>query len=233
MLSVCMADTQTSDPSLVAPVAVLPIQTVTWAATSLEKCEHDIIENLEASISHLHEVTQSPHAEDSQQPSRDFSQSLGSDEAKIDSLETSPPAVILHAVDPPFFSANTEITEKQKDNATGSNTEPPSSIPSTVNNSPVQQYAIATHPLHAPQMKRFTSVNITKRFLEKTSSMSGSSLGTGSLSNTNSALISSSQHRGISPNCMALYLYIQTFFFTIIFFQHDHRPLTGLYLLVS
>lgn len=208
MLSVCMADTQTSDPSLVAPVAVLPIQTVAWAATSLEKCEHEVIENLEASVSHLHEVTQPPHAEDSQQPSRDFSQSLSSDEAKINSLETSPPAVIQHAVDPPYFSANTEITEKPKDNATEPNTEHPSSIPSTVSNSPVQQYAVVTHPLHAPQTKRFTSVNITKRFLEKTSSMSGSSSVTGSLSNTNSALISSSQHRGISPNCMALYLHI-------------------------
>ncbi|KIJ45757.1 hypothetical protein M422DRAFT_67178 [Sphaerobolus stellatus SS14] len=61
---------------------------------------------------------------------------------------------------------------------------------------------LSTTQQHQPPLKRFTSVNITKRFLEKTSSQSGTSLGGGSSSAHSSGLGSSTvsgQLRGNSP----------------------------------
>jgi len=67
-----------------------------------------------------------------------------------------------------------------------------------------QQSQHSSSTQHAPSLKRFTSVSITKRFLEKTPSPSGISLGGGSSSAHAPGIgsaTSSVQRRGISPNC--------------------------------
>lgn len=68
----------------------------------------------------------------------------------------------------------------------------------------MQTHSLTQSPLPAP-LKRFTSVNINKRFLEKTSSTSGTPLGGTPLTNHTSGaanLSGSGQRRGVSPNCL-------------------------------
>ena len=69
--------------------------------------------------------------------------------------------------------------------------------------------SVQTHntalPLPPAPPKRFTSVNINKRFLEKTSSTSGATLGGSLLNNHASSATNpsgSAQRRGVSPNCL-------------------------------
>ncbi|GJJ09595.1 hypothetical protein Clacol_003818 [Clathrus columnatus] len=195
-----MAGIEPSDPSLVAPVAVTPIQTIALEAGGLGKGEHGVIDTFQGSSNYYQEEEQSTHVEDGQRSNHALSQSkpsFNSDGIKEDGLSVSSDVVqqVAESTTISISLTNVDPNEKLKHGATGPNTETISSIPSTVSNSPVQQ-----HSSYPPQLKRFTSANVTKRFLEKTSSTSGPSLGATAISNTNPVLGSSSQRRGISPN---------------------------------
>lgn len=206
-----MADIESSDPSLVAPVAVIPIQTAEWEPGGLEKRELELTDSSEKATSHPVNVAGPLLSEDEQQSKHGLSQPPNSGEATTDSLSVSSGILQQTTELTENFPLNVDSNEKLKHSASGQHVETSNSMPSTVSSSPVQQHATTVHSLHPPQMKRFTSVNITKRFLEKTSSLSGSSLGTSLNSSTNPVLNSSSQHRGVSPNCMSLHICMSYF----------------------
>lgn len=206
-----MADIQPSETSTAVPAAVTPIKDLSFedgrrgdGEKRAEEVNGKTVDNTQESVE--------PHDRgemDAPQASHDASvakrhKAEGDDgepeTGNADHSSSSTLGMVPFSCHDPASHANDDATTSSHDTVS-SHIFPPSAQSPT---EPPQTHIPIQQPPVAP-LKRFTAVNINKRFLEKTPSTSGAPLGGSSHANHVSSAANatgSGQRRGVSPSCM-------------------------------